>query len=245
MTQTAGMVSLRQELGRVRDYYCTRRAVDGQRQRSIYEIWEAGEAFNDSVTPSTYCPDYRSHMMLKILSLTGDGDRVFSLGCGNAFVEGDLVRAGRPVQAIDCNPEAVHLAAGKGLEAFTADFFDLPNGALMEFDVVYADGFLGHVFQAEDELTGFFHKLAMLAPPPGCWLVLSNDAPLSREALVEPHPRVEDFWLLSRRYLDTVLGRFGFETSEQYYFPYQRPISGLRNRTICIARVPGADRMTG
>ena len=30
----------------------------------------------------------------------------------------------------------------------------------------------------------------------------------------------------------------GIDVLESYYFPYVRPISGLRNRTICVARVP-------
>jgi hypothetical protein len=30
--------------------------------------------------------------------------------------------------------------------------------------------------------------------------------------------------------------RFGYAVTEAYSFPYERPLSGLRNRTICIAR---------
>jgi hypothetical protein len=28
---------------------------------------------------------------------------------------------------------------------------------------------------------------------------------------------------------------------EAYSFPYERPLSGLRNRTICVARAAGAE----
>ena len=31
--------------------------------------------------------------------------------------------------------------------------------------------------------------------------------------------------------------RFGYTIIEAYSFPYERPLSGLRNRTICVARV--------
>lgn len=233
-------VPFRQALDRVHDYYCSPRSTPGGQQRSIYQIWEAGAAFNDSVTPSTYCQEYRSHMVLKIMSLTALHDRIFSIGCGNAFVEAELLKEGRSVQCIDCNAEAVHLAASKGIEAFTADFFALPPAHLAGFSVVYADGLLGHLYQSDGELDAFFETLLSLRPLPGTWIVISNDAPLSPGAVVEPHARVSDFWLLSKACLDETFERFGFEIVESYYFPYVRPISGLRNRTICIARAASA-----
>jgi hypothetical protein len=32
---------------------------------------------------------------------------------------------------------------------------------------------------------------------------------------------------------------FGYTILEAYSFPYERPVSGLRNRTICVARMAG------
>ncbi len=223
----------------IHHFYCSPRstAAAGSSPRSIYEIWERGEAFNDSVTPSTYCPEYRAHMVLKIRSLSAAQERVFSIGCGNAFVEAELQAKGLHVQAIDCNEEAVGLAASKGVDAFTTNFFSLPNGHLASFGAIYADGLLGHLYRPEDGLDGFFAKLVALQPRPGGWLVLSNDAPLEPELEVMPHERVSGFWLLSRTFLCEALARFGFSVWESYHFPYERPLSGLRNRTICIARV--------
>src|SRR5262245_55235039 len=106
----------------LRDFYC-RPLADG---RNRYEVWERGEACGDSVTPSTYCPEYRSHMVLKIASLSKPRGRVFSIGCGNAFVETELLARGMRVQAIDRNQEAVDLAVGKGVDAFAADYYKLP-----------------------------------------------------------------------------------------------------------------------
>lgn len=222
----------------VLDYYCRPRTVaaDGQ-PRSIYEIWESGGAFDDSVTPSTYCPEYRSHMVLKILSLPGDRRSVFSIGCGNGFVEADLHGNGLHVQAIDCNAKAVELTASKGVEAFTSDYYSLPPGHLSSFDTVYADGLLGHLYRADAGLDAFFEALAALRPRSGGWLVFSNDAPPQAGVEVAPHGRVSDFWLISRSFLTSTLARFGFDPWESYHFPYLRPVSGLRNRTICIARV--------
>jgi SAM-dependent methyltransferase len=176
-------------------------------------------------------------MVLKIASLAAQQDRVFSIGCGNGFVEADLIARGLHVQAIDCNTEAVALAASKGVDAFAADYFALPQGHLSSFGVVYADGLLGHLYRADGKLHAFFETLAALKPRPGCWLVFSNDAPLEAGVEVAPHARVSDFWLLSKEYLAKALSEVGCQNWESYHFPYFRPVSGLRNRTICVARV--------
>ncbi|WP_031072272.1 class I SAM-dependent methyltransferase [Streptomyces sp. NRRL S-118] len=231
------MIQTKQDLGAVRDYYTAQRSASTD-QESIYAIWERGEAFNDSVTPSTYVPEYRSHMLLKLVSLTGDDARVFSLGCGNGFVEGDLAALGRTVRAIDFNEEAVELTRRKGVDAFTADYYELDAAELAGVEAVYADGFLGHLFDAEDELRPALRKLEGLGLASGTTLVFSNDAPFSADAAFEPHHRVQDFWFLSKDYLQRSLESAGFSSVESYYFPYLRPISGLRNRTICVVRVP-------
>lgn len=220
------------------DFYC--RPV-GDTALNRYEVWEHGGAVGDSVTPSTYCPEYRMHMLLKILSLPRPYERVFSIGCGNAFVEADLQSRGLPVQAIDCLEEAVVLAASKGVDAFTADYHALPPGHLAGFGVVYADGLLGHLYDPQTGLTHFFETLLALNPPPGSWLVLSNDAPAEPRAGVAPHGKVPGFWLFSPEYLRDVAQRFGYTVVESYSFPYERPLSGLRNRTICIARLADGD----
>lgn len=230
--------ALADALDRVHAYYCAPRPTGEGAARTIYEIWEAGGAFDDSVTPSTYCPDYRAHVGLKIVSLTAPGSRIFSIGCGNAFVEADLVRADRGVQAIDCNPEAVALAIGKGVEAFVSDFYSLPDGYLAAFDAIYADGLLGHLYREADGLDPFYDTLARLAPRPGAVLVWSNDAPLDPGKRVEPHRRVEDFWMLSRTELREGLAARGGLVAEDYHYPYVRPVSGLRNRSLCIGSVP-------
>jgi SAM-dependent methyltransferase len=231
------MTHSKQDLNRVRDYYTSIRQV-GSTSGSIYTIWEQGGAFNDSVTPSTYVPEYRSHMVLKLLSLTGRGATIFSLGCGNGFVEGDLVCRQRTVRAIDCIPEAVELTRKKGVDAFAADYFTLSPTDTAGVDVVYGDGILGHLFDPEEELRSVLEKLSSLDLKSGAYLVFSNDAPRDPQQDFAPHERVEDFWFLSRAYLQKILITFGFAPVEGYYFPYLRPISGMRNRTICVARVP-------
>jgi hypothetical protein len=222
------------------DFYC--RPI-GDTALNRYEVWERGGAVGDSVTPSIYCPEYRMHMVLKILSLPKPHECMFSIGCGNAFVEADLQARGLQVQAIDCNEDAVVLAASKGVDAFTADYHALPPGHLADFGVVYADGLLGHLYHPETGLAAFFETLHALKPTPGTWLVLSNDAPADPASAVAPHGKVQGFWLFSPEYLRDTAQRFGYTVVESYSFPYERPLSGLRNRTICIARAARSDAM--
>ncbi|MGY6567909.1 MAG: class I SAM-dependent methyltransferase [Salinarimonas sp.] len=242
MSATQPVSLHRKSLDAVERYYTQPRDAASDSPRTIYAIWEEGGAFNDSITPSTHCPEYRSHMRRKMLLLTGEGARVFSFGCGNAFIEADLVESGRVVTAMDCNAEAVGLAAAKGIDAFRADYFDLPADTLSGVDLVYADGFLGHVFDENRGLEPFFEKLDELGLTAGAHFVISNDAPMDPTERVAPHPRVDDFWFLSRSYLREALATRGFECLESYYFPYMRPQSGLRNRTICVARAGALGR---
>ncbi|SDW81514.1 hypothetical protein SAMN05444064_107120 [Pseudomonas syringae] len=231
------MTNPMQDLKQVEDYYGTARRF-GDSNATIYEIWEQGGAFNDSITPSTYSHEYRSHLGLKLKSITQEGATIFSIGCGNGFVEGDLVKARRRVLAIDFNDEAVTLSRKKGVDAYTADFFNLEPGALAGVKSVYADGLLGHLFHPKLELKPTFDKLKELNLESGTTLVFSNDSPRDPEALFAAHDKVDGFWFISRDYLRDALIEAGFRIEESYYFPYMRPISGLRNRTLCVALVP-------
>lgn len=206
------------------------------RPESLYEIWERGGAFHDSITPSTYCRDYREHMVSQIRKIARPDARLFSIGCGNAFVEADLAAAGMKVHAIDCNPEAVVLANKKGVIAAAGDYMTMPEESFLNIDVVYGDGFLGHAYDSDAGLDRFFDQLARLSPPSDCALVFSNDAPLDSDKLVEPHATAPNFWMLSREFVEAAMKKHGYDVTESYYFAYQRPVSGKRNRTVCISR---------
>ncbi|MCY7342719.1 MAG: class I SAM-dependent methyltransferase [Pseudonocardia sp.] len=227
---------MKQDLDSVRNYYCTPRKE--RADASVYEIWEQGSALNDSITPSTYVPEYRSHIVLKLLSLTADKGSIFSIGCGNGFVEADLVSHGRAVRAIDYNEEAVELTRRKGVDAFTADFFELTPDDVAGTDALYADGLVGHLWDAREQVRPALQKIKSLVLSPGTRLVFSNDSPHDPSAAYAPHDRVDGFWFVSRTYLADELAAAGFEPLESYYFPYLRPLSGMRNRTICVAQVP-------
>lgn len=216
------------------DYYSELRAVNGQ-MLSIYQIWEKGEAYNDSITPATYCMEYQSHIQLKIERLTTKDACIFSIGCGNAAIESLLLQGGRRVAAIDCNREAVELAISKGVAATGGDFLRMPEGGLSSYDLVYADGLVGHLCSADSGLTPFLDGLKRARLRKHAKLLISNDGPRARGVALEPHGSVDGFWLVSHDHLAERLRSIGFKILEQYTFPYGRPQSGLRDRSICIA----------
>lgn len=228
-------VEFAQDLRSVRDYYTRPRDCKGTTQ-TIYQIWESGGAFDDSVTPSTYCPEYQRHIFLKLQSISDGLGPVFSIGCGNAIIEAMLAQQGRTVRAIDCNEEAVALACSKRVDASVADIMQMPVNALSDVSVLYADGLVGHLFDPVTGLGHFFNKIVDLGIKKGSYILISNDAPRSRYASYEQHARVKDFWYVSPEFLAKSLEDAGFRNLESYTFPYVRPKSGLRHRTICLAK---------
>lgn len=218
-------------------FYCTEETNQKGTVGTRYEIWEKGEALGDSITPSIYCEEYRKHLGDKIGSLIDSNASIFSIGCGNAFIEAELVKKGIKVDGIDFNQEAAEIASKKGVNATSGDYYNIENGSFQNYDLIYADGLIGHLFKEDNGLERFFEKMKLLNPKKGCRILLSNDAPLKNEEEFAKNESVKGFWLLSIEYLRDILERFGYEVEEDYYFSYERPISGTRNRSICIAKV--------
>jgi len=219
------------------DYYQKKLSCDGHIGASIYEIWEKGGSYLDSVTPSTYCLDYRNTMVGRLMGVIGSDKtrRVLSLGCGNAFVEAELVRRGLDVFAIDINREAVELALAKQVPAAEVDFFDLQLTDGRPYDVIYADGFFGHLYNAVDGCKHVLLKARTLLSPMGK-VVISNDGP-SDNSTVQAHKSVPDFFYLSTQFLKQEGESCGFVAQELTNYGYTRPLSGPRTRSIVTLSV--------
>lgn len=215
------------------DYYQVKRHLEGFGEGSIYQIWETGGSYQDSVTPSTYCRGYRE-MMLERLVRTIESDRskrILSVGCGNAFVEAELAQRGFDVYAIDINREAVELAIAKHVHSEQIDFFDLRPDDSEPFDLIYADGFFGHLYNSTFGCRHVFEKARQLLSKTG-QIVISNDAPPNEDSGVQAHKSVPDFFYLSTRFLKQEGERSGFYASELTDYRYLRPLSGARTRSI-------------
>ena len=201
--------------------------------RNLYEIWEEGEAYRDSITPAAYCTPYRQWIGSFIESQLqpGSSRRVLSLGCGNAFVERDLVEKGCDVLGLDLSEAAVELAREKGVPAIVADVRTWEPGS--PWDVVYADGLFGHLYSPADGLRRWLARVRGWLGDGGV-LVVSSDTPPDRYA--EEAPGVPGFYWLSAECVVDELEAAGYAIAGTETFSYLRPLSGSRTRSIVTGR---------
>lgn len=215
-----------------------RSRADGE--PNLFQIWEDGGARGDSVTPSTYSRTYRQWMVDKLTAELerGHGTGMLSLGCGNATVEREIVRAGYRVLGVDAMAEAVDLATAKGVEAVRADIATWRPEAT--WPLIYMDGVLGHLFDPVTGLRTVLERVrSWLAPGVGAIeaaLVASNDATVSDEPALAA-PGVNGFHWLSGPFMASEAVAAGFDEVMTERFDYQRPRSGHRVRAVVTARV--------
>lgn len=205
---------------------------------SRFHIWERGDAAGDSVTPSTYSEAYRIWMRTlldKFLRDRGarESGALLSVGCGNAAIEAALTGDGHRVLGVDALTEAVDLAQSKGVDAVCADILDWTPPST-DWNVVYADGFLGHVFDPEEGVLPVLKRIRSWVPQ-GSRLVISNDDPKTDSA-TQTHTEVPQFTWLSGRYLQEQAKAAGFAMVWTTWFTYSRPVSGPRDRVVVVAK---------
>jgi SAM-dependent methyltransferase len=216
----------------IREYYLTKREPD----QNIYHIWEAGRAFNDSVTPATWCDHYR-HWIVQFIERQLELDvskTILSIGCGNAFVERDLCRKSYSLLSIDINETAVELARKKGVPAEVADVYSW-EPEHRNIDLIYGDGVLGHFYLEDSECQKALLRLKSWLKPVTGILVISNDASKNGQA-VAPAPGVRGFYHFSEDLMKSQLEKAGFKLIEATIYAYDRPLSGRRKRLVMSAR---------
>ncbi len=216
----------------IKNYYSQPRE-EGER---IYDIWEEGKAYKDSVTPTTYDLKYREFITNKIESLVGCDltKTILSIGSGNAFVESDLHKKGYRVIANDANKDAIEIARKKGLEAIEADIYEW-EPQVKNFALIYSDGVMGHLYDPTTGLKKIFSRLREWLPPQNGVILISNDAAVM-DAPVHPHPKVKGFYWFSANYLESELLNAGFKEVETESFFYNRPLTGKKERLIVTAK---------
>ncbi|WP_020667794.1 class I SAM-dependent methyltransferase [Amycolatopsis nigrescens] len=207
-------------------------------ESSLFQIWERGEARGDSVTPSTYSAAYRDWMHEKLVAAIKDNetDRLLSLGSGNATLERCIVQDGYRVLAVDAIQEAVDLARSKDVDAVCADVMAwTPDGT---WPVIYADGLLGHLYDADRGLAPVFRRIrSWLADGPGGGtFIASNDSPAGTHP-AQAAPGVPGFHWLSPGYLRDEALAGGFTEISTDLFHYDRPLSGRRTRAVITANL--------
>ncbi|MBP0017914.1 MAG: class I SAM-dependent methyltransferase [Cyanobacteria bacterium SBLK] len=217
----------------VNDYYSQCRKLG----KNIYEIWEEGGAYKDSITPAIYNPDYRNFMGEKIeLSIEKDRRKpILSVGSGNATLEKELHEKGYSIAVNDINQDAIEFARKKGLSFILGDIRKL-NFSENTFALIYCDGVIGHLYDREQGLQNIFSRLRQWLYKKSGKILISNDSTNDKSDL-QSHPRVRGFWWFSEAYLAEELLRAGFNQIESEYFLYTRPLSGCSKRLIITAIV--------
>ena len=214
----------------LRSFYLT-----GREERSIFHEWEHGTPRGDSTTPSICSATYR-WWILEHLRNALNRDRknlLLSLGSGNAFVERVLCREGYPVLAVDALEEAVELARRAGVPAICQNLYAW-DAEPEYWDVVYADGLLGHLHDGHDGAHTALRLFHSWLKPSGGTVVISNDAPKTDEP-VQQSANVPGFYWLSEQWIAGELKRAGFTRISTASLDYRRPLSGLRTRAIITA----------
>jgi SAM-dependent methyltransferase len=204
---------------------------------NLFQIWEMGGARGDSITPSTFSQEYRRWMHDKLVYhlKRNLGPGLLSLGCGNATIEAELVRAGYSVMGVDAMPEAVELARAKGVEAICADL--MTWAPVQRWPTVYLDGVLGHLYDPDHGLVPMLRRIRSWLDPGDsgvATLIVSNDDTKDGSP-AQPASGVPGFYWLSAEFMrDQALGS-GFDAVEVEHFTYRRPRSGDRSRSIIVA----------
>jgi len=215
----------------VRDYYLH----DNDGEPSIYHIWERGAGRGDVTTPATSSVPYRQYMvgLLRELLIGERDPGLLSVGCGNGMIEAELASAGFRVLGMDAMPDAVELARAKGLNAVCADVLSWtpPAGP---WNVIYADGSLGHLYDPATGLGPVLARLQSWLPEHGV-LVLSNDPPRT-DAELQENPGVAKYYWFSQTYLHQAVEAAGFTGVTSTAFTYQKPVSGSRDRIVVTGR---------
>lgn len=202
--------------------------------RTILAIWETGEPYRDSVTPSIWSTAYRRWIGLAIQRLCqfDKSRRILSLGCGNAFVEADLTEAGYQLLATDAAPEAVTLARAKGVLAQVLDFWMAGEQLTARYDLVYADGLIGHLLTRRSlaDVLKCFRRLT----EDGGLILISNDS--AENGGVERHPSVPGFYYVHVDLLAEAAEAQGLTVEYITRYSYDRPLSGPRWRSVIALR---------
>ncbi|MGB2710810.1 MAG: methyltransferase domain-containing protein, partial [Conexibacter sp.] len=208
-------------------------------EESIFEKWERGEARGDSTTPSVCSPEYRAWMLERLREAMG-GDkerRLLSIGAGNAMVERTLCREGYHVLAVDALMAAVEIASRNGVPSLCRDIRSW-DPAPDRFDVVYADGLLGHLYDEFGGCQSVWRRVRGWLASEQSLVVVSNDVPPG-DVDVKPAPGVNGFHWLSTQWIADMLVEAGYTPTLTTEFVYERPLSGPRRRAI-IAATPAA-----
>jgi hypothetical protein len=141
-------------------------------QPSLYFAWESDLTAAVTAPLAVRSSNYRDAVADMLSPHLRQGAALLSVGAGNGFVEVTLMNRGWYVTATDRTADSLVHCQAKGLQTARLDLLlDPPFG---QFDAVYCDGVLGHLWEAERGTTAAWLALATHVRPAGVCLT-SND----------------------------------------------------------------------
>jgi len=146
-----------------------------QSGESLFAAWESGAPTQIPAPLSVRLAQYRQLIIgLVRKHHLKSCAKVLSIGAGNGFTEAELQKAGFAVLATDVSEIALEYCRRKGLQTMHYEFPDLSFPGPLDFDVIYCDGLLGHLWQSEHGYSRCWRRFAELARVDSL-LILSND----------------------------------------------------------------------
>lgn len=211
----------------------------GKARINLYERWEYNSNFCDTITPSVVFPNYRNLIVSLALKGKAVGSTLISIGSGNGFTEFELLKAGFTVLATDINGSALAFAKKKGIDTIRLNVLEDQPRLRNQFDIVYADGLLGHLWTPESGFIDFFQAASRLTKPNGVILISNDLAEYGQEfnckVTADRHAR---FFRGSRELTLKLVFRFpNLELIEEVLFPYFRTGKRLRIRQILLLKI--------
>ena len=145
-------------------------SVDGP---SLFERWDFGHDVPFEAPLSVRDPAYRDLLQQLFALIRATRNRsLVSVGAGNGVVEAELSDHGWNVLATDCSDAALARCASRGLRI--QHFCLCRDKAIGQFDVIYCDGVMGHLWRPESALVSAWTALSELGVN-GALAVVSND----------------------------------------------------------------------
>ncbi len=139
---------------------------------SLYQRWERNETATMTAPIAVRSAAYREFIADMLEPYRRPGATLLSVGAGNGFVEVELQSRSWDVTATDRAEDAVAHCRAKGLRAARLELLaDQPIG---QFDAIYCDGVLGHLWQEDSATSTAWLALAALAAR-GAVCLASND----------------------------------------------------------------------
>jgi SAM-dependent methyltransferase len=126
----------------------------------------------------------------------------------------------------------VAIARAKGVNAFVCNFWDAARIHGGGSDMVYADGLVGHLL-ADHSLADVLTECRRLVRPGGL-ILISNDS--AENSTLQKHLTVPGFSYVHIDYFAATALAIGVETEFAVRFPYMRPVSGRRWRSVVAMR---------